>query len=44
MFLGRVAQADGQPGACGEMDESFSLVIFVYGLAFIRVWARPVPC
>jgi len=34
-FLGRTAEADGPPGACSEMNESFSPVIFVYGLAFV---------
>jgi hypothetical protein len=36
MFLRKAAEADGQPpGACSEMDESFSPVIFVYGMAFV---------
>jgi hypothetical protein len=34
-FLRRTAEADGQPGACSGMDESFSLVIFVYGMALV---------
>ena len=34
-FLGRTAQADGPLGACSEMDESFSPVIFVYGMALV---------
>ncbi len=34
-FLRRTAEADGQSGACSGMDESFSPVIFVYGMAFV---------
>ena len=34
-FLGGPAQADGPLGACSEMDESFSPVIFVYGMALV---------
>ncbi len=35
MFLPRAAEADGLPGACSEMYESFSPVFLLYGLAFV---------